>query len=136
MKPLMIKLFQFELAEQSGKCRYLGDIPLMKSLIAELDTLMDKDNEKVKKGITAVVKKFNERWESTPTWTFKLEVYENPVLVGKEIFNRVADEVDEKYVVEEFGMSENDWMDICEKAIADDAAQEQFSERLSEAGWF
>jgi hypothetical protein len=126
----------FELAEQSGKCRYIEDTQLMKTLIADLDVLMEQDNEKVTMDLTAVVKKFNERWENTPTWCFKLEIYESPVMVGKEIFNRVADEIKDEYVEEEFGMAEKDWMNICQKALTDKTAQDQFSERLREAGWY
>ena len=131
------ELFELaELAEQSVKCRYIEDIRLMKALIADLDALMDKDNEKVGIGLVDLTKKFNGRWEDTPTWCFKLKVYENPVSVGKEIFNRVAEDLDEKDATEEFGMPEDVWMEICKKALTDKSTQKQFTEKLSESAWF
>lgn len=126
----------FDIAEKSGKCRYIEDVPVMKTLIADLDALMNQDNEKVTAGLNDVAKKFNDRWEDTPTWCFKVEVYNDPVAVGKEIFKRIAEDLEEEDIVEEFGMSEDDWMDICRKALTDESAQEQFTEKLSDSGWY
>lgn len=126
----------FDIAEQSGKCRYTEDIPTMRALIAELDGLMAVDNEAVKRGIIGVANQFNKRWEKTPTWSFKLEVYEDPVSVGNEIFNRVVEDMDEEYVAEEFGMTKETWMDICQNALVDTSAYNQFAEKLRDSAWF
>jgi len=126
----------FDIAEQPGKCRYSEDIPTMRTLIAELDALMDKDSESIKGGIIKIVNKFNERWEEAPTWSFKLEAYEDTVSVGKEIFNRVAEDVDDEYVADEFGMTQVTWMDICQNALVDTSAYNQFAEKLRDSAWF
>ena len=126
----------FELAEQSGKCRYIEDVSLMKTLITELDVLMDQDNAKVRAGLKDVANKFNGRWEDTPTWCFKIEVFEDQVAVGKEIFRRVSEDMEKEYIEEEFGMSENNWMEICKKVLTDKSAKEQFTKRLYDSGWF
>ena len=126
----------FDLAEKSEKCRYIEDVQVMKTLIAGLDALMGQDNEKVRAGLNDVAKKFNEKWENTPTWCFKIEIYEDPVAVGKEIYKRVAADVKEEYLNEDFGMSEDDWIDICRKALTDESAQEQFNEKLNDSNWF
>lgn len=125
-----------DMAEQSGKCRHFDDAQLMKTLIADLDALMEQDDEKVTMGLRTVAKKFSERWENTPTWCFKIGIYDNPVMVGKEIFNRVADDLEAAYAAEEFGLTEEAWIDICQKALIDKASQEQFSEKIKEAGWY
>lgn len=126
----------FDLAEKSGKCRYIEDIPVMKTMISDLDALMGQDDEKVRKSLNDVAKKFNDRWEDTPTWCFKIEIYDDPVVVGKEVFNRVAEDLAEEDIVEEFGMSEDDWMEICRKALTDESAQEKFTEILRDSGWY
>ena len=125
----------FDLAEQSGKCRYIEDVPIMKTLIAGLDELMDQDNAKVRVGLKDIANKLNDRWENTPTWGFKVEVCDDSVTVGKEIFRRVAEHVEEEYIEEEFGMSENKWMEICKKVFTDKSAKEQFTEKLFDSGW-
>ena len=126
----------FAMAEKTGKCRYIEDVPFMKPLIATLDALMDRSNEEVTRGLADVAEKFNYRWEDTSTWCFKIEIHENPVSVGKEIFNCVAEDLEPDYIVEEFGMSEDAWMKICRSALEDESAQAQFIERLKDGGVF
>lgn len=72
---------------------------------------------------------------STPTWCFKIEIYEDPVEVGRVVFNRIAEDVKEQYIEEEFGMSEDAWIEICRTALTDEEAQEEFVERLNESSW-
>lgn len=126
----------FERAEKSGKCGYLEDLPLMRSLIESLDALMVKNNEDVRTGLVDVAEKFNNRWQETPTWCFKIEIYEDPVAVGKEVLGRVVEDLDEDSVIDEFGMSEEDWMKICKNVLIDEHAKTQYIETLSNQGIF
>jgi hypothetical protein len=126
----------FEFAERSKKCRYLEDIPLMKELIADLDCLVNKDDREVCQGIVAVSKKFNNRWENASTWCFKIQVFETPVSVGAEIFDRFAEGLEAEDAEEEFGISKSDWLEICRNAIQNTAAQDRFMDKVNESGWF
>jgi hypothetical protein len=126
----------FETAQSSGKCRFTDDIPLMKELIKNLDNLFDLPDEKIYPELKEVIKKFNDRWENTSTWCFTIQTYENPKDTGMEIFNRIAEDVQEEYQEEEFGMSKGSWIEICNSALNDEKAQLEFKEVLAESALY
>ena len=126
----------FTLAEKSGKCRYIEDLPLMKALITELDELIDKPNKQIRNGLQKVADKFNGRWSDTPTWCFGIQVFDTPKAVGIEIMNRLSEDVHDEEIEEELGISKKDWMIICNSATSDSDAKGRFVEILENNAWY
>lgn len=125
----------FSRAINSNECRYADDIPLMKSLIQQLDDLLRQDDDaSILSGLQQVVEAFNAEWADTGTWQFSIEAFADPVSVGKEIYRRrTEDENDEDEVFEEeFEMNKAQWLEICALAASDPEAQERFLEVLRE----
>lgn len=125
----------FSIAEQSNKCRYTEDIPLMKDLIERLDDVFDLPEDQMIATLQKVAEEFNSRWANTPTWTFKIQIFDNPSKVGEEIYSRIADEVEEEYIEEEFGMSKREWLDTHQNALLSKESQEKFLRVLEENAW-
>lgn len=123
----------FSRAVDSNRCWYTKDIPLMRSLIEQLDDLLRRgDDSAVMSGLERVAEAFNGKFEHTATWQFKIEVYADPVSVGKEIYRRTTeDEEDEDEVfAESFEMNKAEWLDVCSRTTVDTAAQERFLQVL------
>lgn len=126
----------FALAEKSGKCSYIQDLPLMKALIAELDQLIDKPDKQIRNGLQRVANKFNGRWGDTSTWCFEIHVFNTPEEVGIEIMNRLSEDVYDEEIEEELGISKKDWMIICNSATSDSNANGRFVEILENNAWY
>jgi hypothetical protein len=128
----------FSLAEQSDKCRYIQDVPLMKKFIDSLDSLFALPEDQLKVELGDIAQEFNSHWENTPTWTFKIQIFETPTKVGQEILYRIfdKDEEDEDYIRDEFGMSKAEWLHICQNVLLDKELQNEFLKVLGENAWY
>lgn len=122
-------------ASKSSKCRYEQDIPLMESLIQQLDDILRMDDDAIIiGGILRVVDAFNAKWENTGTWQFRIQVFSDPVSVGEEIYERKTGHEDEGEEIfeEEFDVNQSEWIDICSSAVSDAEAQDRFLQVLRE----
>lgn len=125
----------FSRAIESNKCRYAEDIPLMQSLIQQLDDLLgQREDASIISGLQQVVGAFNDKWENTGTWQFSIKIFADPVSVGKEIHRRTTEEEDDGDEVfeEAFEMKRSEWLDVCSRAVSDPEAQERFLQVLRE----
>jgi len=125
----------FSQAINSSKCRYEEDIPLMKSLIQQLDDLLRQDDDApIISGLRQVMEAFNAEREDTGTWQFSIEAFAGPVSVGEENYRRRTEDEDDgdEVLEEEFEMNKAEWIEICAHAASDTEAQERFLQILRE----
>lgn len=113
-------------AKDSGKCRYVEDIPLMEKLIIlSEETLKDQEGKEIFDSFKKIVSLFNDKWESTGTWCFSIELFDDAKEVGLEI--------ESEYSNEEFrdqhDFSRAEWR-LIYSDISDKKNQEKFKEIL------
>ena len=75
------------LAEISEQCRFKFEIPDMKDLIYQLDTLSDLPDAEIRSGLKDVAKDFNKHWSDTPTWHFKMLIFDTRSMSVKKFLN-------------------------------------------------
>jgi hypothetical protein len=117
-------------AEKAAECRYKQDIPLMREIIKDFDKLFDQEDRLVIEQLKNIENKFNIRWENTPTWCFKIQIFSSPFDVGKEIIDRIEDE--ELDIDEELGMTTDEWLSVCKDIYQAEDHKEIFINELRE----
>ena len=125
----------FSRAMSSNKCRYAEDVPLMTSLIQQLDNLLRQDEDaSILSGLQQVIEAFNNKWEDTGTWQFSIGMFADPVSVGQEIYRRRTEGEDDgpELFEEEFAVNKAEWLEICAHAASGPEAQERFIQVLRE----
>ena len=84
---------------QTEHNRYIGDIPIMKKVIAELDVSMNADNDgEAWRGVQKACRIFNLRWKSTPSWDFLHKPLRDFAALVKDLTVRATadEEIDEQ----------------------------------------
>jgi hypothetical protein len=78
----------FDRALESKECRYEKNIPEMRKIVALIDQTIESDSDEACcQFLAKSVKKFNKYWSDADTWCFEMELFHDPVSVGKQMAN-------------------------------------------------
>lgn len=124
----------FDRAERVADLKYKEDIPLMKEIIKEIDSLFSlPENQKFERLKSALVK-FNDKWDNAGTLSFSIYIYKDAVEVGEELYKRDNELIDETYY-DYFGEDEEaenkevaleQWLEICGNIYSDEVSFDIF----------
>ena len=120
-------------AANSQSCEYKDDIVTMRQIIARLDDYDPNSNRGMIRVLRQVEELFNRRWERTPTWWFRIDIFESPSAVGEALLRRIDDEDDEDAIEDRLGMSKEEWQLVCENALKDQIARSRFAAVVKES---
>ena len=113
-------------AKNSSKCRYVEDIPLMEKLIMlSEETLKDQKGKEIFDSFKKIASLFNDEWESTGTWCFSIDLFDDVKEVGLEIESVYSNEEFQ----DQHDISRAEWRQIYSD-ISDTKNQEKFKEVL------
>ena len=114
-------------AEKSNICRYSQDIPLMKKIVKLTEeALKDKAGGRLFDSLKEISHLFNDRWKTTGTWSFSIELFDNVKAVGSEIESWYED----KDFHDSFDISKKEWKRICSN-VSESKNQEKYKEVLN-----
>lgn len=105
-------------AREAGRPQAV-DIPLMERIASLLDSGTWSDAE-------MVVRAFNRRWKSTPTWDFTLKLFDSPVALGRHVWTYDA-------CASVSACTRKAWLDVCAQAPRDAVASTELLAVLKEA---
>ena len=108
-------------AKKSGKCSYSKDIPLMEKITKLTEqTLEEQTGWSLFDSLRKISSLFNDKWKSTGTWSFSIDLFDDTQSVGLAVDSRYEDK-DFHY---SFDISKTEWRRICSDINNQDAFKE------------
>jgi len=139
----------FRNTEEINDLEVKKDIPLMKEIIEEIDSIWGLASDEMFAGLQRALDKFNARWNHTSTWCFDMKIYNDAIEVGKALFNNNRDNIQEMYsdYIEEHAenngysriedeISKDEWLEICKGIYSDKAKLDLFLNVLRNSNYF
>lgn len=120
------------------------DISFMKDIIQELDSINNDLTTAHKiEQLKGVLGRFNDRWNSTLTWSFGIYIYQDAVEAGKQLFSSKTELINEIFkhnfkqgqTVERENVKEQ-WLAICQNVYNDRNSCALFMEVMNKSNDF